>query len=169
MYHFMKILLTIIILFTWKLPYSQTNKFKGQIFINDSSLVSGGMIIFPLLNDTLKIDNSDTAIIDLNNSSNRMFYFLWSGWKSRIFRFNTNETSAGIKKISVPDTIFYRQFEEKHICPICLKSKPVIPIKYGMPTLKMLRQVKHEKFRLGGCLINDYNPKFYCKLDSFEF
>ena len=165
----MKTILTIITLFSWTFTYSQNNTFKAQIFIEESSVVSGGVVIFPLTKDTIAIGSSDTAMIDLSSPNNRIFYFLWSGWKSKVFRFDKNNPSNDIKKVYVPDTIFYRHYEEKKTCPICLKSKHVIPIKYGMPTKKMFGQAKHGKFRLGGCIINEDNPKFYCKSDNFEF
>jgi len=165
----MKTVFTIFFLSAWTFSFAQSNKFKAQLFVEDSSQVSGGVIIFPLKRDTSTIDNSDIAIIDLSKPENRVFYFLWSGWKSKVFRFDTNQTSFEVKKVWVPDTVFYRQFEEKHICPICLKSKPLIPIKYGMPTKKMLRQAKNGEFRLGGCMISVDSPKLYCKLDDFEF
>lgn len=165
----MKTVLTILILFTWTFSFAQSEKYKAQLFVEDSLQVSGGVIIFPLKKDTSTIDISDIAVIDLNRPENRVFYFLWSGWKSRIFRFDTNQTSFDVKKVLVPDTLFYRQFVEKHICPICLKSKTLIPIKYGMPTEKMFRHSNKGKFRLGGCVVNADSPQLYCKLDDFEF
>lgn len=165
----MKTLSTILFIFTWTFSNAQTDKFKAQLFVEDSSKVSGGVVVFPLIRDTSQIDNSDIAIIDLSKPENRVFYFLWSGWKSKVFRFDTNQTSFEVKKIIVPDTLFYRQFEEKHICPICLKSKTLIPITYGMPTKKMTIQAKKGKFRLGGCIISVDNPQLYCREDDFEF
>jgi hypothetical protein len=165
----MKAFFVIITLLTCTISYSQNQKFKAQVFIGDSSLVSGGVVIFPLTKDTLEIGNSDSAIIDLNNFENRVFYFLWSGWKSKVFRFDDNNYSNDFTKVYVPDTIFYRIYEEIHICPICLKSKNVIPIKYGMPTQRMLVQAKHKKIRLEGCLKTEEIAKFYCKVDDFEF
>jgi hypothetical protein len=165
----MKTILTFLTFFAWSFCYSQSNQFKAQIFIEDSLPASGGMVIFPLTKDTVPIGSNDTALINLNNPNHRIFYFLWSGWKSKIFRFNTNETSDEINKIIVPDTLFYQQFEEKNTCPVCLKTKSVIPVIYGMPTRKMFRNTKSGKYRLGGCIITQDNPKYYCKADDFEF
>lgn len=149
--------------------YSQSDKFRAQIFIEDSLQVAGGLIIFPLTGDSITIDNSDTvAIIDLNDPKHWVFYFLWSGWASKIFRFDTNTTASDIQKINVPDTIFYKEFEEKHICPICLKSKYLIPIVYGMPLPKVFKLANKNKVRLGGC-VYDFEKKYYCKRDDFEF
>lgn len=165
----MKTLLTITILFIWKFVSGQSDTFRAQIFVDDSLLVSGGLVVFPLTKDTLKINQSDTAIINLNESKARVFYFLWSGWKSKIFRLASNITSNGIKKVNVPDTTFYKQFEEDYVCPICLKSKYLIPIIYGVPLLKQMKKADRGKIRLGGCIITEFNPKYYCRLDDFEF
>ena len=165
----MKTLFTITLFLIQTLSHAQNNEFKGHLYIEDSLLVSGGIIIFPLTKDTLQIENSDTAIIDLNNSKHRVFYFLWSGWKSKIFRFDSNQSPLNIQKINVPDYQFYKKFEEKKVCPICLKSEFLIPLIYGMPTKKMMKEAKRGKFAIAGCIIHENSPKYYCKLDHFEF
>ena len=165
----MKIIITIIAVFYWTFTHSQSNIFKAQIFAEDSSLLVGGAIIFPLTKDTLAIGSSNTAVIKLNNLNNRIFYFVWFGLKSKVFRFTNNETSSDTQKIYVPDTLFYQEFEKKLTCPICLKSKQVIPITYGKPSLKTIQEANLGKCRLGGCIVGWYSPRYYCKLDDFEF
>jgi hypothetical protein len=45
----------------------------------------------------------------------------------------------------------------------------VIPIRYGDPTHKMLRQYRQGKVYLGGCLPPKCLPKWYCSRDKRKF
>jgi hypothetical protein len=153
----------------FKLTIAQSDKFRAIIVVEDSIIAHGSHVIFPLLKDTIKIGDNNIAIIDLSNPKNRLFYFTWTGWNSKIFRFDSDSASDEIRKVKVPDTSFYRQFQQKNICPVCLKSRFLIPIVYSFPTEKMFNKAKRNKLRLGGCIIYCYSAKFYCKKDNFEF
>lgn len=54
-------------------------------------------------------------------------------------------------------------------CPICEKSDMVIPIIYGLPGSKLIRQADRGKVRLGGCILTACDPNSYCKRDNTEF
>jgi hypothetical protein len=165
----MKTLIIILLFITPTACYSQSDKFKAQLYIQDTIAVGGGALIFPLTSDTVNIKYSDTVtVIDLNNSNHRLFYFMWSGWVSKVFRFDNNITSSIVQKVNLPDTIFYKHFEEERICPICLKSKYLIPISYGLPLPKQFKLADKGKLRLGGC-VYEFEKKYYCKKDDFEF
>lgn len=165
----MRILIFILIFISSTVCYSQSDKFKAQLYIEDTTVVAGGAVIFPLTKDTIIIKYSDTVtIVDLNNLNHRLFYFMWSDLVSKVFRFENNIASDTIQKINLPDTLFYSHFEEKHICPICLKSKYLIPISYGLPLPKQFKLADKGKLRLGGC-VYDFEKKYYCKKDDFEF
>jgi hypothetical protein len=55
------------------------------------------------------------------------------------------------------------------ICPICKKEDQVIPIEYGIPRKRLVRKAKRGKVKLGGCVIKDCDPDWYCKRDDKEF
>jgi len=55
------------------------------------------------------------------------------------------------------------------ICPIGNHSKNVIPILYGLPNQKGLRQAKKGKVHLGGCLWDECAPKWYCRKHKKSF
>ena len=59
--------------------------------------------------------------------------------------------------------------EYNNICPVCEKSDKVIPIVYGYPSKKLLRQVKRGKVTLGGCMLYDNCPYWYCSRDKELF
>ncbi len=53
-------------------------------------------------------------------------------------------------------------------CPKC-KSENTIPISYGYPSEKGMRQAEKGKIKLGGCCISDNDPQWYCKSCKKEF
>ncbi len=61
---------------------------------------------------------------------------------------------------------FNRMFK---ICPICEKADKVVPVVYGYPSKKGLRQSKRGKIALGGCIMTDCDPHWYCKRDNKFF
>ena len=54
-------------------------------------------------------------------------------------------------------------------CPICNRTDEIIPIAYGYPTSKSLKQAEKGKIMLGGCIISPCNPHWYCKRDNVSF
>ena len=50
----------------------------------------------------------------------------------------------------------------KSQCPKC-KSKKVILIAYGYPSVEMWKLSEEEKIELGGCIVRDNNPNYLCK------
>ncbi len=165
----MKTLLTVFCFFTLFSAVAQSSVFKGCIYLEDSVTVSNGFVVFPLTKDTVFTDKSGIISFELTNPKYRLCYFTWMGLKSKIFRFTSIEAPVSIQKVFVPDTAFYRPFYEKHVCPVCLKSKYVIPIVYGYPSPKMFKRFKKKRIMLGGCIIQEYQPEFFCRRDEFEF
>lgn len=56
----------------------------------------------------------------------------------------------------------------KKVCPHGHKDK-IIRIVYGYPTLRMMRKEKRGKIHLGGCIVSECDPKWYCKIHKIEF
>jgi len=56
----------------------------------------------------------------------------------------------------------------KLICPKC-QSPRVIRIVYGFPTSEMFDKVDRGEVKLGGCIIKEDNPDFYCKDCGHKF
>ena len=54
-------------------------------------------------------------------------------------------------------------------CPICHKSDQVIPIIYGMPGKALQKKYEKGKVKLGGCIIMEDNPQWFCKRDEKKF
>jgi len=148
---------------------AQTNIFRAIVVANDTMQLGAGTIIFPLSKDTIYVDTSGIIKIDLTKESNRLFYYAWGNWVSRIYRFPDSTTTDMLVTIKVPDNKYYTSFVEQKKCPICLSGKHIIPVLYGYPSKKLFRKADAGKVLLGGCIISDSAPLFYCKKDSFQF
>lgn len=59
--------------------------------------------------------------------------------------------------------------DEVKPCPVCGKTDMVIPIAYGFPGPSMMEDSKKGELKLGGCLITDSDPEWYCKRDDKSF
>lgn len=55
------------------------------------------------------------------------------------------------------------------ICPECGQKDEVVPIAYGLPGEKMIKDVEDGKIVLGGCVIEDGQPRWFCKRDKYSF
>jgi hypothetical protein len=54
-------------------------------------------------------------------------------------------------------------------CPICGKSNSVVRILYGMPIAKAFEEEQAGKLHIGGCVVEEDAPKWYCKRCDKEF
>jgi hypothetical protein len=165
---FMRTLLIISILLSFSQLSAQT-VFNGRLTLQDTLFPNDGSIIFPLLSDTIKTDSYNQISIDLADSSHRIFYLIWTDWRSRVFRFTNGICVDTIYDIKIPDDNFYLEFQQKRVCPICFQAKYLIPIIYGLPDDKLIKQAKRNKVVLAGCITYDNSPKYFCTKDKFQF
>jgi hypothetical protein len=49
------------------------------------------------------------------------------------------------------------------------KAKKVVPIVYGMPSTEMLEKSNRDEVALGGCVVMDGQPKWFCNACDHEF
>jgi len=54
------------------------------------------------------------------------------------------------------------------MCPKC-KSKKVVPIVYGLPSMELFEEANREEVALGGCTVMDGQPEWHCKACDHEF
>ena len=57
----------------------------------------------------------------------------------------------------------------KKECPKCSSKENVVPIRYGMPGPKMQQDYYEGKIKLGGCCIEENDPKWYCNKCEYAF
>ena len=61
------------------------------------------------------------------------------------------------------------QNDTKPKCPICNLKKDVIPIIYGLPDDALFKKGQKGEVKLGGCVVMDDAPQWYCKKCEKEF
>ena len=89
-------------------------------------------------------------------------------------RIDTTFTSIKISQDSITELnvefLFYCKYDNNNkTCPVCNKKNNVTRIVYGYPSLKLLKAASKGKVKLGGCVITDCDPKWYCSKDKIEF
>ncbi len=55
------------------------------------------------------------------------------------------------------------------VCPKCRSNRHVVGIVYGLPTNVTMKRAEKGELRLGGCMIDDCSPLYYCKEHQLEF
>ena len=56
----------------------------------------------------------------------------------------------------------------KKTCPFCM-SINVMPIIYGYPSSDMIERYEKGLIKLGGCVVREGSPQWYCKDCDREF
>lgn len=54
-------------------------------------------------------------------------------------------------------------------CPVCGQQDKIIPVVYGKPSNKTLQKANKGKVYLGGCIVTECDPNYYCRRDSTFF
>ena len=58
--------------------------------------------------------------------------------------------------------------KRQRICPSC-KSEEIISIVYGLPDAEAIKEAEEGLFALGGCCVDDDNPRWKCKACEHEW
>ena len=58
---------------------------------------------------------------------------------------------------------------KKMKCPVCNKTDMVVPIMYGYPSELMRKKAQKGEAVIGGCVMEDDNPLWYCNRDKTSF
>ena len=80
-----------------------------------------------------------------------------------------------INQIKIDSTSHNMVFYYPEPCKTGIKECPyghsdkLIRIVYGLPTKRAMRKAKRGKIRLGGCIVSDCDPQWYCKKHNIEF
>jgi hypothetical protein len=159
---------TLLFLLTGTVSFSQSGGLKGQILDNGQ---------YPFAGLTIRVLDGDSVVTWTTTDGNGDYKVenikagLYSlsiqhlGFKERV-----------IKDVSITaDEI--RQFDINHPGPcteslkICPKGHTdgLIPIIYGLPGKKLMKKAHKGQIRLGGCIVTDCDPKWYCKTHEIEF
>ncbi|WP_201747889.1 hypothetical protein [Chitinophaga vietnamensis] len=126
-----------------------------------------GYVVYPLTRDS--VARKDTGLIHADLAGRQLFYFAWGSMKTRLYRMPQDAALTGIIDFVLPDVAYYAPFEKARKCPVCASGKHIIPIQYGLPGPKDFALAKAGKLLLGGCVVSEESPRYYCKKDDFIF
>lgn len=77
------------------------------------------------------------------------------------------EGSGGDLTIKLPGSC--KNIPVTDICPKCHSKEHVLKIIYGMPNDALMKKYEDGLVWLGGCMVDDCMPHYYCKDDKIEF
>lgn len=135
----------------------------------DGSSMSYGWLVFPLLKDKVMIDSTGQFQVDISDAKHRVFYLSNGDVNGKIFRVDSTWDLGKTYQTIIPDIPFYAHFRKSHVCPICLKSKNIIPVVYGLPGKSLLKKAEKGLVMLMGCIVPQNQDEYYCKTDDFYF
>ena len=164
----MRALTTILLLLTGTVSFSQDGGIKGQILDSGQD---------PFAGLTVKILNGDSVITRTITDQNGDYRL--EGIKAG--QYNLSIQHLGFRERIIKDVTISanetRHFNITHPGP-CIPSEQLcpnghtdllIPIVYGLPGKRLMKKSKKGKIKLGGCIVTDCDPKWYCKKHEIEF
>ncbi len=151
----------------------QNGQILGRIETDDAFFINSEFSIL--------LKQGDSIINKVYPNSNRYFGFknITSGYYriviTRILQrevtmdsiYVTNDSTINLI-LAYPGPCKFVYINEQK--PKCLDghSDHIIPIIYGYPTQKMMKKAKKGLIHLGGCIVTDCDPKYYCTIHKKE-
>lgn len=164
----MKGILNLLFLFASVLIYAQNGKLSGKIVSAVDNFPTPGVTIKFLIDE--KVEFITGTDIDGNYSIEKIpfgtYYITFNslGNKEKIVVNFKIEEETKIFNFLYPDICI----ASEKVCPKGHDDK-LIPIVYGLPGKKLLKKAEKGKVKLGGCVVSDCNPKWFCKTHDLEF
>ena len=165
----MKPLLLALSVFISVSSFSQNGGLKGHVINRTDKGGFAGLQLSILKGDsvikgTITDQNGDYQITQIEQGKyNLKLQFL--GFKERVIRNIEIQKDETLElNLIHPDSCS----QPRKICPKG-HLNDLIPIVYGLPGKKMMKQSVKGKIKLGGCIITDCDPKWYCRIHSVEF
>lgn len=69
----------------------------------------------------------------------------------------------------VPISISDTSRKDIHDCPSCKSNDQIIPVVYGKPTRETVYSASKGLLMLGGCMISEPSPRWYCKKEKLFY
>ena len=169
----MKLILTIIICITALTATAQVGQIEGKLIKHDST------IQFPILSIALQKEDSlikaalvrNDGSFSLKNITNGVYKLAVKQLGFRDVTTDSVIVSDGkITNVSIPypqPCPFVYAKGRKPKCPGGHTDK-IIPIVYGLPSVKTMKRSKEGLIYLGGCIISGCDPHYYCTIHKRE-
>ncbi len=166
----MKPLLTLVLIIVCFTGYSQTGTIKGHVY--DTVRYEWLRALIIIENDNYRADTVSCleGYYTLKNVP-RGFYKLTVFVSRYRVPYLTHIWVApdSISRLAIhfPQKCPYNS--KSKFCPVCRRKSKVVPVWYGFYSSRVYELEKNGEFKLGGCLIFECNPQWYCKRDSTYF
>lgn len=164
----MKILSTILLSIIISSAFGQTGGLKGHVTL-DSTELTPGLRLEIFLKDRVNAlaftDESGTYIFENIKAGTYDLRISFVGYRDRIIR-DISIVANEVKELEIdfPGPCI----ESVKKCPKG-HTDNLIPIAYGLPGTKLMKEAEEGKVKLGGCIITHCDPKWYCKKHKIEF
>ncbi len=166
----MRTLATIALTFILTSSFCQRGGLKGHVTDRVDKSGFAGLKIFVL-------DNNSTVTGTITNQTGD---FEIDNIKPGTYRIKLQLLGYRESYLQTPITISADKIEQMNLIypDSCGKSKKIcprghtdnlIPIVYGLPGKKLMTKSEKGKVRLGGCIVTDCDPAWYCKKHEIEF
>lgn len=165
----MRTIYLFIFVFTLINSYSQNNQIIGHITKRDSTFDYRELSIL------LNIDNKlitgsipdDKGNFQFNNLNPGIYQMIIKNLFYRDYIMDSlklsNDTTLNLNLGYPPPCEF---IYKKGFHPKCIggHTDHIIPIVYGFPDQKTMKKAQQGKIQLGGCMISDCDPHYYCTI-----
>jgi hypothetical protein len=147
--------------------FSQSKDLRGHVIDKNNSAFPGITVTMSYDGKVIRETQTDqNGNFILKNLENKSYEFKLSaiGYEDYIFKEFYFSGHDRVFEFTFPNPCP----KSKKICPENHSNK-LIPIVYGLPSDKMIKDAKKGKIILGGCIVNDCSPKWFCKKHSLSF
>lgn len=161
----MKTVTIIIAFFSLSVGFCQNGELTGRV-TDDYEMAYPGLLV-KLIKDGSVLDQTQTDFYGNYQFKNLPFgtYAIILSYVS--LREDTYENIILDKELNTIHLTYPKPcVSTKKVCPKG-HTKNIIPIVYGLPSSKMMKEAENKKIKLGGC--NPYCEKWHCTEHNLDF
>jgi hypothetical protein len=151
-----------------KITLAQTGTIKGKIFdtIEKVELAYSKVLI---MNTNIESETNYEGVFIFENVPVGIYdVIIRSSYPDTILRDIVVAQDEVLQlNITYPSVCPYTS--QTNTCPVCKMSDKSSPIIYGKPTMEMIKKSRKGEVQLGGCIISNCSPKWYCSRDKISF
>ena len=165
---------------------TQTGQIKIHVYDKRDSLISNvkveiltvdSVAIKTAFSDKLgecKFDElSEGEYIVRGTASGFVTYYLWGNTqakqgKTSYINIRLTTMTEFEETIRTSKICNFNEDKKRPSCHICKERKNVIPYAYGLPTKNTMRLADEGKYKLGGCIVIQCRPQWFCKKDKAD-
>jgi len=169
----MKFHLFLVLLFVSSFAFSQKGKMRLSVTSTDSA-VSGDLPYVNIYQGGKTINQgyrqwNKSFLVDLLDTGYYKVEVKVIGQRSKAFDSIYITTATVVEKdLLYPGPCIFNYNKGFH--PTCLKGHKdkIIPIFYGYPSKHSMKLAKKGKIHLGGCIVSNCDPQYYCTIHELE-